>query len=89
MADRMLELAGQQPGFIGVESVRGSDGFGITVSYWESLESIRNWKHHSEHLTAQAVGQQTWYSDFELRVCQVLRANAMHSDIATKPIETS
>jgi len=34
MADRMVELASQQPGFLGVETTRGADGFGITVSYW-------------------------------------------------------
>ena len=40
-ADRMVELAAQQPGFLGVESVRGADGFGITVSYWESEAAIK------------------------------------------------
>lgn len=44
MAARMVELAAQQPGFLGVESVRDADGVGITVSYWESLDAIRNWK---------------------------------------------
>ena len=33
-ADRMVLLAQRQPGFLGVESVRGDDGIGITVSYW-------------------------------------------------------
>jgi hypothetical protein len=33
MADRMVELASKQPGFLGVESVRGANGLGITVSY--------------------------------------------------------
>jgi hypothetical protein len=27
MADRMIDLASKQPGFLGVESVRGTDGF--------------------------------------------------------------
>src|SRR3546814_11032024 len=43
-ADRMVELAREQPGFLGVESTRGADGFGITVSYWESEEAIRAWR---------------------------------------------
>ena len=45
MAARMVELAREQEGFIDVESAsRTSEGFGITVSYWRDLESIRKWK---------------------------------------------
>ncbi|HAV63829.1 MAG TPA: antibiotic biosynthesis monooxygenase [Verrucomicrobiales bacterium] len=74
MADRMLELARAQPGYVGIESVRGGDGLGITVSYWESEEAIRNWKANTEHLEAQRRGREEWYSGFSLRVCRVERA---------------
>ena len=74
MADRMEELAGQQPGFLGLESARGSDGFGITVSYWESLEAIAAWRAHAEHRIAQLSGRQKWYEHFEARVTRVERA---------------
>jgi heme-degrading monooxygenase HmoA len=73
MAGRMLELAAAQPGFLGVESVRGPDGFGITVSYWESEESIAAWKAQSEHRAAQEGGKKTWYADYQLRVAKVER----------------
>ena len=73
MADRMVELAARQPGFLGVESARGADGFGITVSYWSSLEAIAAWKAHGEHRIAQAAGRDKWYSHFELRVARVER----------------
>jgi heme-degrading monooxygenase HmoA len=71
MADRMVELAAQQPGFLGIESARGEEGFGITVSYWSSLESIRNWRQNAEHQVAQARGRSEWYERFALRVCRV------------------
>jgi heme-degrading monooxygenase HmoA len=70
-ADRMVELAAEQPGFLGVESAR--EGLGITVSYWESLEAIRHWKMNTEHLLAQRMGREQWYSAFKLRVCRVER----------------
>ena len=73
MADTMVELAADQPGFIGVESVRNEAGEGITVSYWESLESIANWKSHAVHRTAQKLGKSDWYQRFQLRVCKVER----------------
>ena len=74
MAERMVELAAGQPGFLGIESVRGADGFGITVSYWASEEAIANWKAHAEHLAAQEMGKRTWYAHYELRIAKVERA---------------
>ncbi|MBL0912789.1 MAG: antibiotic biosynthesis monooxygenase [Bacteroidia bacterium] len=71
MSARMLELAAQQPGYLGHESVR--DGLGITVSYWESPEAIRNWKKNTEHLFVQQQGRSKWYSAYKTRVCKVER----------------
>src|SRR5262249_40617116 len=71
MADRMVELAARQPGFLGVESARDGDGVGITVSYWDSLEAIRAWGRVAEHRVAQALGREAWYESFRLRVCRV------------------
>ena len=74
MADRMLELAAQQPGYLGAESARDAGGFGITVSYWVSEEAIRAWKANAEHQVAQEAGKKTWYAGFALRVAKVERA---------------
>ena len=74
MAQKMAELAAQQPGFLGVETARGSDGLGITVSYWQSLEAIANWKAQADHQIAQRAGKKVWYSNYALRVAKVERA---------------
>jgi heme-degrading monooxygenase HmoA len=74
MADRMVELASTQPGFLGVESTRGADGLGITVSYWASEEAIRHWKANAQHRVAQETGKSIWYADYALRVAKVERA---------------
>jgi heme-degrading monooxygenase HmoA len=76
MGGRMVELASQQPGFLGVESVREPGGLGITVSYWSSLEAIAAWRAHAEHRVAQAAGYQKWYAHFETRIARVERAYA-------------
>lgn len=73
-ADRMLELAAVQPGYLGVESARGTDGFGITVSYWASEAAISGWKHQAEHAATRSHGRKHWYEHFELRVAKVERA---------------
>ncbi|HBF29780.1 antibiotic biosynthesis monooxygenase [Rhizobium sp.] len=74
MADAMVELARQQPGFLGVESARGADGFGLTNSYWTDEAAIRNWKMVVDHLAAQSQGRAQWYSHYEVRVAKVERA---------------
>ncbi len=72
-AERMLELARDQPGFLGVESARGADGMGITVSYWRSEEDIRDWRMQAEHREAQRRGREEWYRAFRTRVAHVER----------------
>lgn len=74
MAERMVELAASQAGFLGAESTRGADGFGITVSYWASLDAISAWKANAEHLAAQELGISRWYEHYELRIAKVERA---------------
>ncbi|WP_420390238.1 antibiotic biosynthesis monooxygenase family protein [Marinobacter sp.] len=59
------------PCYLGMESAR--EGLGITVSYWESLEAIRNWKQNAEHQEAQRLGHQQWYSSFRVRIAKVER----------------
>jgi heme-degrading monooxygenase HmoA len=78
MADAMVALAAGQPGFLGIESAR--DAMGITVSYWENLESIAAWKQNSAHLAAQQRGRARWYQEFKTRICKVERDYAFNRD---------
>jgi heme-degrading monooxygenase HmoA len=74
-AQRMLELAAQQPGFLGVESAH--EECGITVSYWQSLDAIKRWKQQAEHLQAQRRGKDSWYRDYKTRIARVERDYGM------------
>lgn len=76
MSAKMVEMAAHQPGFLGVESARGEDGLGITVSYWETEEAIANWRSNAEHRVAQAQGRDQWYTEFVTRVAKVERARS-------------
>jgi len=69
MAQKMVDLAKTQSGFLGIESAR--EAVGITVSYWESLEAIKAWKQNSEHLIAQQKGREQWYSWYNTKICKV------------------
>ncbi len=71
MARQMEELASEQKGFLGIDSARND--IGITNSYWESLEDIKNWKQQADHLIAQQKGRNEWYNWYHVRICKVER----------------
>ena len=71
VAKQMLDLAAQQVGFIGVESAR--DQIGITVSYWQTLADIAQWKQQIDHQLAQKKGREMWYANYTVRICKVER----------------
>jgi heme-degrading monooxygenase HmoA len=73
MAEAMVDSARKQPGFVGVDSARGPDGFGITVSYWKDEESLLAWKSDAKHMLAQKLGKERWYRHYTLRVAKVER----------------
>ena len=72
MTELIISLAKKQRGFLWVESGR-SNGIWITASYWETEESVRNWKNHEKHLVARHEGRSGWYSDYHVRFAQVER----------------
>ena len=75
-AERMRRLAEQQPGFLGIESAC-EEGTEITISYWESLAAIRNWKAHPEHIDAQRLGRDRWYDSYKVQVVKIEREYGM------------
>tara|TARA_B100000575_G_scaffold261283_1_gene234836 strand:+ start:1119 stop:1493 length:375 start_codon:yes stop_codon:yes gene_type:complete len=80
MANRMVALAQKQQGFLGLESVRGDDGIGITVSYWTDYEAIQNWRRQAEHVSFQAMGRQEFYQWYRFRIAEVFTDQAFVSD---------
>lgn len=83
MAEKMVDLGKRYDGFLGLESVRGADGVGITVSYWRDEAAILAWKRDTEHQKAQRGGRAAWYERFEVRVARVERAYGFARDAAT------
>lgn len=73
-AATMESLAAQQKGYIAMDSVRGADGLGITVSYWENEASAKAWRDHPEHTAIRNSGRDLWYSDYSLHVAEVTRS---------------
>lgn len=81
MAERMVDLGARYDGFLGIESVRGADGVGITVSYWRDEAALLAWKRDTEHQKAQRGGREAWYERYEVRVAKVERAYGFARDV--------
>lgn len=79
LAQRMAELSSQQEGFLGMEHARDNES-GITICYWDSLESIAKWRENAEHKLAQQKGYETFYKAFATRICKVERDNLFFKD---------
>lgn len=84
MGEAMAALAARQPGFLGFESARDRDGFGITNSYWTDEASIAAWKAQLDHFDAQQAGRQRWYDRYEIRIARVERAYGFQRPAAAK-----
>ena len=72
-ARHMAGLAAEQPGYLGMETCRGEDGFGITISYWTSRQAIAEWRNHPEHTAVRAEGRRRWYGEYSVTVAKVQR----------------
>jgi heme-degrading monooxygenase HmoA len=73
-AEAMVALAEQQPGYLGMDSVRDAGGLGITVSYWASDAHAKAWRDHGEHALIRDVGRDRWYAHYSLHVGEVTRS---------------
>jgi heme-degrading monooxygenase HmoA len=73
VAARIDELAATTPGFLGIKSYAAADGERVSISMFETLEAVRQWREHPEHREAQALGKQRYYSEYRLQVCEVVR----------------
>lgn len=89
VAERMEALAAAMPGYQGHQSARGADGFGITVSYWDSLENIAGFRAHLEHVEAQRSGRARFYARYDLRVARVQKHVAFDTQRSPARVERS
>ena len=79
-AMRMEELAGTQPGYLGLDSARSGNGLGVTVSYWADAACAKAWKANAEHAAVRDMGRERWYAHYRLIVASVDHAYSWSKD---------
>ncbi|CCJ07576.1 antibiotic biosynthesis monooxygenase [Methylocystis sp. SC2] len=73
MAAALAQKVRARQGCLGVESVRGANGYGITVAYFSDHSAIASWKANAEHQEAQRLGKERWYEKYQVRFARVER----------------
>jgi heme-degrading monooxygenase HmoA len=68
---RLKELAFNKYGCQNFVSVTQGDQE-IAISYWQSMQQIRDWKNDPEHKHAQNMGRDKWYKSFNVEICEVV-----------------
>lgn len=87
-AEAMERLAEEQPGYAGIISARGSDGLGISVSYWDSADAAKAWRAHPAHREVRIEGRNRWYDSYHIDIAEVQRSYAWARDGEVRGTET-
>jgi heme-degrading monooxygenase HmoA len=80
LAHEIHQLARHQDGYLGMDSSRNDQGFGVTVSYWNSDQAMKEWKRQADHVGAQRLGRERFYADYHVHIAKVERSYCMERE---------
>jgi heme-degrading monooxygenase HmoA len=69
LSNRMFELAQTMPGFIAIKDFAAEDGERVAVVEFAHEDGQRAWRSHPEHIEAQKLARQKYYSEYHIQVC--------------------
>ena len=72
-AARMGKLAQSMPGYLSHKVFIAEDGERVTLVEFESEQAQKVWSTHPEHLKAKGKGRESFYAEYSLQVCNVIR----------------
>src|SRR5581483_8353482 len=75
LATKLGAEAEQMPGYVSRKVFTADDGERLTIVEFESMEAHRGWAEHAHHRAAQTLGRERFYAEYDIQICEVLRAN--------------
>jgi heme-degrading monooxygenase HmoA len=73
LVDRMIELAETMPGYISHKDFAADDGERVTIVEFAHEEGLRIWRTNPEHVAAQKLAREKYYTDYHIQVCTLDR----------------
>ena len=71
--DRMSALARTMPGYIADKVLYAEDGERCTIVEFENEAGLRTWRTNPEHIEAQKMARQKYYTEYSVQVCTLDR----------------
>jgi len=84
LAQRMNELAQTMPGYVSHKGFLADDGERVTIVEFTNEEGMRAWRTNPEHLAAQKLARQKFYSEYHIQVCTVDRESQFKAPDSAK-----
>jgi heme-degrading monooxygenase HmoA len=73
LGTRMYELAATMPGFLSYREYQSADGESVALVEFDSHENLATWRNHPEHVQAQKLGRERYFTEYEITVCNSVR----------------
>jgi heme-degrading monooxygenase HmoA len=80
--ERMNELARTMPGYISHKGYSAEDGERMTIVEFEHEEGMRAWRTNPEHIAAQKLARQKYYTEYHIQVCTLDRETKFKAETA-------
>lgn len=80
LGGRMYEIASSMRGFVSYKDFAAEDGEFVSIVEFESLDTLRAWREHPEHVRAQQLGKSTYFSEYHIQVCDSVRDYSFRSE---------
>jgi len=89
LVDRMAALARTMPGYISHKGFFADDGERVTIVEFEHEEGLRTWRRNPEHVAAQKLAREKYYTEYHVQVCTLERESQFKPDEAAVPTAPS
>jgi len=86
-AAQLRPLLEQVDGFISVERFESlsTQGKLLSLSFWRDEQAVRNWREMEAHRASQTAGRSGVFSDYRLRVAEVVRDYGIYDRAEAPP----
>ncbi len=78
-ASRIGELAKTMPGYVSHKVFTAVDGERVTIVEFETEDNVRAWGSHPDHVLAKKKGRASFYSEYRIQICKVLKQSAFEA----------
>ena len=70
---KLLAAAKAIPGFVSIKGFSAEDGEELALVEFRNHDALNQWRSQSDHMIAQDLGRSTYYTQYQVQVCDMVR----------------